>query len=209
SGVASRHRGAALPVGMAGRSPGRAVADHYAPPQGRRLGQDGAAIFGRNGPQRSRVFSQMSSIWENDHGNRAQQYPQGPRQGRRPSAWRRRRETPATQEQEGRRQGARQGAGGLVPLVRSAVPLAADADRARRGSQGQAVGLVLVYWWRMIFSENRYPLFGIMRYSAFHGITLRSISWNSAEVIRPRMPIVTMPTNMTSTCSSSHEFQIK
>src|SRR5262249_57587415 len=23
--------------------------------------------------------------------------------------------------------------------------------------------LALVYWWRVIFSENRYPLFGIMR----------------------------------------------
>ena len=46
-------------------------------------------------------------------------------------------------------------------------------------------------------------------HSAFHGMTLRSISWNSADVMRPRMPTVTMPTNMMSTCSSSHEFQIR
>ncbi len=46
-------------------------------------------------------------------------------------------------------------------------------------------------------------------HSVFHGIAQRSISWNSTEVIRPRMPMVTMPTNMMSTCSSSHEFQIR
>ena len=40
-------------------------------------------------------------------------------------------------------------------------------------------------------------------------MTLRSISWNSTEVISPSTPMVTMPTNMTSTCSSSHEFQIR
>ena len=44
---------------------------------------------------------------------------------------------------------------------------------------------------------------------AFHGTTLRSISWNAAEVMRPRMPMVTMPTNMVSTCRSSHEFLIR
>ena len=33
-------------------------------------------------------------------------------------------------------------------------------------------------------------------YDSFHGMTLRSISWNSTAVMRPRMPITTMPTNM-------------
>ncbi len=33
-------------------------------------------------------------------------------------------------------------------------------------------------------------------YVSFQGITLRSISWNSAAVTRPSMPITTMPTNM-------------
>jgi len=46
-------------------------------------------------------------------------------------------------------------------------------------------------------------------HSVFHGTALRSISWNRTEVISPRTPMVTMPTNMTSTCSSSHEFQIR
>jgi hypothetical protein len=46
-------------------------------------------------------------------------------------------------------------------------------------------------------------------HSAFHGITLRSSSWNSAEVISPRIPTVTMPQNMVVTSSSSHEFQIR
>ena len=46
-------------------------------------------------------------------------------------------------------------------------------------------------------------------HSVFHGIAQRSISWNSTDVIRPRMPMVTMPTNMMSTCRSSHEFQIR
>jgi hypothetical protein len=46
-------------------------------------------------------------------------------------------------------------------------------------------------------------------YCAFHGTAQRSISWNNTEVIRPRMPMVTMPTNITSTCRSSHEFQMR
>ncbi len=46
-------------------------------------------------------------------------------------------------------------------------------------------------------------------YSAFQGMTLRSISCSTADVIRPRMPMVTMPQNMMSTCRSSHEFQIR
>src|SRR5712691_8684773 len=46
-------------------------------------------------------------------------------------------------------------------------------------------------------------------HSCFQGMTLRSISWNSTEVMSPRMPMVTMPTNMMSTCRSSHEFQIR
>jgi hypothetical protein len=33
-------------------------------------------------------------------------------------------------------------------------------------------------------------------YSAFQGMSLRSISWNSTAVISPRMPITMMPTNM-------------
>ena len=46
-------------------------------------------------------------------------------------------------------------------------------------------------------------------HSVFHGTALRSISWNTTEVISPRMPMVTIPTNMMSTCSSSQEFQIR
>ena len=46
-------------------------------------------------------------------------------------------------------------------------------------------------------------------HSAFQGITLRSISCSSAELISPRIPMVTMPQNMMSTCRSSHEFQIR
>ena len=46
-------------------------------------------------------------------------------------------------------------------------------------------------------------------HSAFHGITLRSNSWNSADVMRPRNPMVTMPQNMVVTSSNSHEFQIR
>ena len=34
------------------------------------------------------------------------------------------------------------------------------------------------------------------RYMSFHGMSLRSISWNSAAEISPRIPITTMPTNM-------------
>jgi len=34
------------------------------------------------------------------------------------------------------------------------------------------------------------------RYDSFHGISLRSISWNNTAVIRPKMPTTTMPTNM-------------
>src|SRR5262249_21200604 len=37
------------------------------------------------------------------------------------------------------------------------APLERDAFSSNRH-------LVPVYWWRMILSENRYPLFGIMRY---------------------------------------------
>lgn len=33
-------------------------------------------------------------------------------------------------------------------------------------------------------------------YISFHGMSLRSISWNSTAEINPRMPITTMPTNM-------------
>src|SRR5215831_10197681 len=33
-------------------------------------------------------------------------------------------------------------------------------------------------------------------YDSFHGITLRSISWNSTAVARPNMPITKMPTNI-------------
>src|SRR5437868_1585158 len=43
-------------------------------------------------------------------------------------------------------------------------------------------------------------------HSAFHGIAFRSSSWNSADAIRPRKPMVTIPTNMVSTWRSSHEF---
>ena len=50
---------------------------------------------------------------------------------------------------------------------------------------------------------------GASAHSVFHGTALRSISWNTTEVISPRMPMVTIPTNMMSTCSSSQEFQIR
>ena len=46
-------------------------------------------------------------------------------------------------------------------------------------------------------------------YSVFQGMTLRSISRRMTVAIRPSTPTVTMPTNMTSTSISSHEFQIR
>src|SRR5262249_38834962 len=76
SGVAPRHRSAALPPGMAARPPGRADADHHAAAQGWNLGEDSSAelasgvsraqrgahahtsISGRNGLWLSRVESQ-------------------------------------------------------------------------------------------------------------------------------------------------------
>ena len=58
-----------------------------------------------------------------------------------------------------------------------------------------------------VLNQAHRPLQG--HYSVFQGTALRSISWKIAEVISPRIPMVTIPTNMMSTCSSSHEFQIR
>ncbi len=44
---------------------------------------------------------------------------------------------------------------------------------------------------RYQFPNSVHPI-----YSAFQGITRVSNSWNSTAVIRPRMPMTTMPTNM-------------
>src|SRR5690348_13920037 len=46
-------------------------------------------------------------------------------------------------------------------------------------------------------------------HGAFHGMTLRSSSRNSVEVMTPRSPMVTMPTNMASTCSNSQDDQMR
>src|SRR5690242_13415269 len=46
-------------------------------------------------------------------------------------------------------------------------------------------------------------------HGAFHGMTLRSSSRNSVEVMTPSSPMVTMPTNMASTWSNSQEDQIR
>src|SRR5262249_22111034 len=40
-----------------------------------------------------------------------------------------------------------------------------------RGSRARC-NRALAYWWSMIFSENRYPLFGIMLYGLSNTITL-------------------------------------
>src|SRR5262249_30252816 len=43
------------------------------------------------------------------------------------------------------------------------APTRGDACTLERNAFSSNRHFALVYWWRMIFSENRYPLFGIMR----------------------------------------------
>src|SRR5213080_748908 len=51
---------------------------------------------------------------------------------------------------------------GTSPFGRNPAPLKRDDFSSNRHP-------ALAYWWSMIFSENRYPLFGIMLYaSGYH-----------------------------------------
>src|SRR5579862_1713644 len=46
-------------------------------------------------------------------------------------------------------------------------------------------------------------------HGAFQGMTLRSTSRKRVEVMTPRSPMVTMPTNIASTCKSSQDDQMR